>query len=280
MIDFRIHTELGKGPKRFELNVEAQFSQGEIIYLQGDSGAGKSTLLKALAGLYRPDNGYISIDGTMVFSPEYFVPAGKRDVALQLQELGLFPSKSVERNIGYCYEDHCPLRVQEILDVLDLDAYRKKKPHQLSGGQRQRVGLARALAQGRRVLLLDEPLNALDEEMRNAAIGLLKRYHEKVGGVIVITSHHAGDLASIATREIGLAHGALTHDRAVVPSSRSAKMIGKVIDILKGDRFVLVVAFDGEKVHIPCSAETASAVQVGQQLSLQYDISRRALRVS
>ncbi len=280
MIDVNIHTALGKGFEKFELHVETSFHAGDIVHLQGDSGAGKTTLLRALAGLIKPDSGYINIEGDMVFSPEYFVEAGQRDVALQLQELGLFPSKSVERNIGYCYDSRSPFRIQKMLDALDLDQYRKMKPHQLSGGQRQRVGLARAMAQGKRILLLDEPLNALDETNRAAAVEVIRSYQEIMQGVVVITTHHEHDLRAIANRELGLQDGQVIYDRTVVPSAKSVAMMGTIVDILKGERYVLVVEFDGEKVHIPCAAETAAAVEIGQQLSLQYDIKQGALRVS
>ena len=149
-------------------NVSLKIYKGEMFALVGASGCGKTTLLRMLAGFADPSSGRLLIDGADLAA----VPPHERPVNMMFQSYALFPHMTVESNVGYGLR-RMPLdakvkqqRVAEALDMVQLGALGERRPHQLSGGQRQRVALARALIRRPKVLLLDEPLSALDKKLR------------------------------------------------------------------------------------------------------------------
>ena len=151
-------------------DITLAIERGELFALLGGSGCGKTTLLRMLAGFEQPTAGRILIDGENMAG----VPPYERPVNMMFQSYALFPHMTVEQNIGYGLK-HEPMtaaqrraRVVEMLDLVQLEGYGGRKPHQLSGGQRQRVALARALAKQPKILLLDEPLGAIDKKLREA----------------------------------------------------------------------------------------------------------------
>src|SRR5690606_33115409 len=164
-------------------DVSLDIYRGEFFALLGGSGSGKSTLLRILAGLEAPDQGRILIDGLDVTH----LPPYQRPVNMMFQSYALFPHMTVEQNIAFgLRQDRLPAgeirdRVQAMLELVRMPQLGKRKPHQLSGGQRQRVALARALAKQPKLLLLDEPLGALDKRLREHTQFELVNIQERVG---------------------------------------------------------------------------------------------------
>jgi putrescine transport system ATP-binding protein len=183
-------------------NVNLQIYKGEMFALVGASGCGKTTLLRMLAGFTRQSSGAISIDGVEMST----VPPHERPVNMMFQSYALFPHMSVERNVGYGIK-RLPLdaatrqkRIQEALDMVQLGHLAQRKPHQLSGGQRQRVALARALIRRPKVLLLDEPLSALDKKLREKTQFELMDLQYQVGITFIVVTHDQDEAMALATR--------------------------------------------------------------------------------
>ena len=183
-------------------NVSLDIFKGELFCLLGGSGSGKSTLLRMLAGFEDLSAGTIEIDGQDMAG----VPPYKRPVNMMFQSYALFPHMTVWNNIAYGLKrDHLSRadiesRVAELLKLVKLEGYEARKPNQLSGGQRQRVALARALAKRPKLLLLDEPLGALDKKLREETQFELVKIQETTGVTFIVVTHDQEEAMSLATR--------------------------------------------------------------------------------
>jgi len=176
--------------------------KGEMFALVGASGCGKTTLLRMLAGFAQPSGGRITIDGVVMND----VPPHERPVNMMFQSYALFPHMTVESNVGYGLRrlllsaEERSERVRAALDMVQLGALARRRPHQLSGGQRQRVALARALIRRPKVLLLDEPLSALDKKLREQTQFELMNIQYKVGTTFIFVTHDQDEAMALATR--------------------------------------------------------------------------------
>ncbi len=183
-------------------DVSLTINKGEIFALLGGSGSGKSTLLRMLAGFERPTEGRIILDGVDITD----MPPYERPINMMFQSYALFPHMSVADNIAFgLKQDKLPkaeidARVEEMLKLVHMTQYAKRKPHQLSGGQRQRVALARSLAKRPKLLLLDEPMGALDKKLRSQMQLELVEIIERVGVTCVMVTHDQEEAMTMAQR--------------------------------------------------------------------------------
>ena len=182
--------------------VSLEIQRGEIFCLLGGSGCGKTTLLRMLAGFEEPTSGRIEIDGADMAG----VPPYERPVNMMFQSYALFPHMTVEQNVAFGLKqeglpkEEIAARVAAMLDIVKLGDYARRKPHQLSGGQRQRVALARSLVKKPKLLLLDEPLGALDKKLREQTQFELVNIQERLGVTFVIVTHDQEEAMTLASR--------------------------------------------------------------------------------
>src|SRR3981081_459748 len=183
-------------------DVSLDIRRGEIFCLLGGSGSGKTTLLRMLAGFELPSAGTIRIDGADMSA----IPPYERPVNMMFQSYALFPHMSVEKNVAFGLEqegvgrEQIRRQVGEILDIVKMGGFGARKPHQLSGGQRQRVALARALVKRPKLLLLDEPLAALDKKLREHTQFELINIQERLGVTFVVVTHDQEEAMTLSCR--------------------------------------------------------------------------------
>lgn len=192
-------------------NVSLEIKEGELVTLLGPSGCGKTTLLRIIAGFERADSGTIKIFGKVANN----IPPEKREVGMVFQNYALFPNMNVERNIAFPMniakkpKEEIERKVKELLDLVKLPGFEKRKITELSGGQKQRIALARALAREPKVLLLDEPLAALDAKVRLELRVEIKKIQQKVGTTMVYVTHDQEEALSISDRIAVMNHGVI-----------------------------------------------------------------------
>ncbi|WP_017902084.1 ABC transporter ATP-binding protein [Pseudomonas asplenii] len=250
-------------------DVSLEIKKGEIFALLGGSGSGKSTLLRMLAGFERPTEGRIYLDGVDITD----MPPYERPINMMFQSYALFPHMTVAQNIAFgLQQDRIPkaeidARVAEMLKLVQMSQYAKRKPHQLSGGQRQRVALARSLAKRPKLLLLDEPMGALDKKLRSQMQLELVEIIERVGVTCVMVTHDQEEAMTMAER-IAIMHlGWIAQigspiDVYETPTSRLVcEFIGNV-NLFEGE-----VVDDAESYARIASPELERAIYVGHGVS-------------
>jgi putrescine transport system ATP-binding protein len=253
--------------------VSLKIYRGELFCLLGGSGCGKTTLLRMLAGFETPSSGRILIDGQDMTAVQPY----DRPVNMMFQSYALFPHMSVAANVGYGLKHERMTtagrreRVREMLALVKLEGFAERKPHQLSGGQRQRVALARSLAKNPKLLLLDEPLGALDKKLREQTQFELMNIQAKVGVTFVVVTHDQEEAMALATRIAVMDRGSIMQvgtptDVYEYPNCRfTADFIGSinlfegVVTAVEGNR--LTVA--SEEAGCPLVIDHAGPLQLG-----------------
>ena len=246
-------------------DVSLDIYRSELFCLLGGSGSGKSTLLRMLAGFEQPTSGAIEIDGqNMAGTPPY-----DRPVNMMFQSYALFPHMTVADNIAYGLKQDGVAkaerdeRVAEMLRMVKLEPYGKRKPHQLSGGQRQRVALARALAKRPKLLLLDEPLGALDKKLREETQFELVGIQEKLGTTFIVVTHDQEEAMTLATRIGVMNQGQITQvgePREIYEYPRSRFVANFIGDVNMFEGRILV---DGVDHAVIQSDEAGAQIRIG-----------------
>lgn len=236
-------------------NVDLDIARGELFSILGGSGCGKTTLLRMLAGFEAPSSGTIEIDGVDITH----VPPYDRPVNMMFQSYALFPHMTVEKNISYGLRKdkiasaEIAKRVDEVIDLVQLGDYRKRRPDQLSGGQRQRVALARALIKRPKVLLLDEPLAALDKKLREHTQFELMNIQDELGITFVVVTHDQEEAMTLSTRIAVMDKGRflqIGEPKQIYeyPETRFVADFIGTVNTFEGT----VSALDEEHIHVAC----------------------------
>ena len=202
MLRLELRKRLEAGDGGFELEVSFSLGEDGFLGISGPSGSGKTTLLRCIAGLCRPDRGFLELGGETWYDSlsGIFLPPRRRSVGLVFQDYALFPHLSVFGNIQYATGDR--RRSEELIETMRLGDCARHFPRELSGGQKQRTALARALGRRPRILLLDEPLSALDEELRYSLGEELRRIRKESGIAAILVSHSRAEIERLCSHTI------------------------------------------------------------------------------
>ncbi len=261
-----------KVSKEFSLEVEFSIEEGSFVAIAGESGSGKTTLLRVLAGLENA-KGELKVGQTLWQSERFFLPTQKREVGFLFQNYALFENMTVEKNLLFVRKDK--ELAEHLLQTVELQELRKKYPSQLSGGQKQRVALARALMRKPKLLLLDEPLSALDSAMRAKLQNDILRLHKEFNTTTVMVSHDPSEIYRLASKVFVLKKGKIVDEGTPkevllkMQGSQKFTFSGEVLEIYKSDViYVVVVAIAQQIVEVVVSSEEVGKFYVGAKVSV------------
>jgi molybdate transport system ATP-binding protein len=248
----RVHLEkpLHTAAGMIALEVDFEVAKGELVTLFGKSGSGKTTILRMIAGLTEPQEGYIEVDGEVWFDSHRKInwPVQRRRIGFVFQEYTLFPHMTVEENLRFAlYSPGDAYMIEELLATMHLKELRNRKPDDLSGGQKQRVALIRALLRRPRIFLWDEPLSALDLDLRVRLQDEMIELHRRFAVPTVFVSHDLGEICKLSNRILLLEDGRIKkagdaqHIFGNQLVSGKFKFPGEILDIIQ-DEFIYIVS--------------------------------------
>lgn len=276
MIKANLHKKLWSSEGEMDLSVEFDIQKGDLITLYGPSGTGKTSVLRMLAGLMNPDHGSIMVNGQAWFDAKKGINMApqKRGLGFLFQDYALFPNMTVRQNLNFALtKTQDGSIVSELLDIMELTGLENRKPELLSGGQKQRVALARALVPQPAILLLDEPLSALDIGMRSRLQGYILEAHKRYELTTLLVSHDVSEILRLSHKMLVLEGGKIT--RAGTPLeiftnkavSGKFQFTGEVVGMVKQDFiFVVSVLIGKDLVKVIADEHEARNLAIGDKV--------------
>lgn len=258
MIEFSLQKELHAANGKMLFNVSHTIKQGAFVGVYGSSGAGKTSLLRMLAGFLEPEDGFIKIDETDWYNKERKInlTPQKRKIGFVFQDYALFPNMTVRENLTYAlYKSTEVSIVDELLGFVELDQLQNRKIQTLSGGQKQRIALARALVRKPDLLLLDEPLSALDASLREKLQALILSLHKKFNLTTILVTHDLSEITRLADEVIFIKDGVVEKSGSPVEmfatkeSSNRFQLTAIVIDKV-ADEVCLLIGKELVKIKV------------------------------
>lgn len=272
-INITKYLESAEGPINAVFKLE--ISDKEFLTLFGPSGVGKTTLLRMIAGLEQPDSGTIIVDGDVWFDSlkKINLSPQKRSIGFVFQDYALFPTMSVRENLLFAAQSAKQRHnIDELIELVELTALADRFPLTLSGGQKQRVALARALVRHPKILLLDEPLSALDPSMRQKLQDELVLVHERLGVTTLLVSHDIAETVKLSDRLVAIESGKITRVcppmEFFTPQTLSGKLqlIGEVLSIQYDTPIYIITLLVGHSVvKTVVSAHEAQSLKIGEK---------------
>lgn len=272
MISLNIKKELHGSNGNMNLDINLSLQDGEFVALSGVSGSGKTTLLRVLAGL-EDAFGEIIVDGEIWLNEKLKKPIQKRDIGFVFQDYALFPNLSVIDNLLYVKKDKD--LAKQLLSLTDLYELKNRYPNSLSGGQKQRVSLCRALMKRPKILLMDEPLSALDPHMRLKLQDEILTLHKEFKTTTIMVSHDPSEMYKLASRVLVMSNGKIIDDglpkEILLKTQGSQKFSfeGELLDIIKVDVInIAIVAIGQQIVEIVISNIEAQNLIIGEKVNV------------
>jgi molybdate transport system ATP-binding protein len=279
MIDLSIRKELGDSKKTIYLSLNIKVGEGEFIALYGPSGSGKTSILRMISGLMSPSDGVISLNNKIVFdsSRNINIKPQLRDVGFCFQDSALFPNMNVYQNIVYALKkSQSMLKINQLLDIMELRELENMMPKHLSGGQKQRVALARALVQEPRILLLDEPLSSIDDRMRHKLQEFISTVHNSYNLTTILVSHNITEVNQLSDTVYVIEDGKIVHEGAPsVLNIRTEDAKSIIVDAIinhiihKGIEAQLDLSFKQHKFKVLVPKTLIETHKIGDIISLR-----------
>jgi len=268
MIEIDINKKLHGSDGAMDLRVNLSIAEGDFVALAGKSGSGKTTLLRILAGLEEAE-GTIKIADQIWLSGKESLAVQKRGIGFVFQDYALFENMSVMQNLLFVCNNKT--LAHKLLELTELSELQNRMPNTLSGGQKQRVSLCRAMMNEPRLLLMDEPLSALDPTMRTKLQNEILLLHKEFGTTTIMVSHDPSEIYRLAQRVVMLNKGEIIKDgtpkEVLLQTSGSQKFSfeGELLDIAKVDLiFVAIISIGQQLVEVVISKEEAQNLKIGQ----------------
>ena len=272
MISIDIHKKLQGSSAKMSLDVKLNIEENSFIAISGKSGSGKTTLLRILAGLEEAD-GTLHVEDKIWLDAKNSLAVQERNIGFVFQDYALFENMSVEENLLFVNKDK--ELAKHLLKLTELTELTKRLPNTLSGGQKQRVALCRAFMRRPKLLLMDEPLSALDPSMRAQLQNDILKLHNEFKITTIMVSHDPSEIYKLASRVIVLEDGKITQDGKAkevllkTKGSQKFSLRGEIIDILQADIiFVAVVAIGQQIVEVVLDEHEASLFKIGQIVNI------------
>lgn len=270
MISLNIKKELHGSNGVMNLDINLSLQNGEFVALSGVSGSGKTTLLRIIAGL-ETASGTIKIEDDIWLDDKYSLPPQKRDIGFVFQDYALFPNYTVLENLLYVNKDIN--LANHLLNLTELNELKNRYPQTLSGGQKQRVSLCRAMMNRPKILLMDEPLSALDTNMRTKLQNEILTLHKEFETTTIMVSHDPSEIYRLANRVVVLNEGKIINDGlpkdVLLKTSGSAKFSfeGELLDILKVDVIhVAIISIGQQIVEVVIGNDEIKNLKVGDKI--------------
>lgn len=267
-----LHTSDGK----IILKINKEIINGDFLTIFGKSGSGKTTLLRIIAGLDIPDSGKIIVDNETWFdsSKGINISTQKRNIGFVFQDYALFPNMTIRQNLEFALNNKKNShKIDEILEMMELTNLSNSMPNTISGGQKQRVAVARTLMRNPKILLLDEPLSALDNTMRNKLQNELLTVHKRFGLTSILVSHDISEVFKLSNRVLKIAFGQITSDGSPnsvfgnLNLSGKFKVTGEVISIVKADiLFIVNILVNNEIIKITSVKKDIENINIGDNV--------------
>ncbi len=281
MIELSIRKKLNAASGEMLLKLDWQIEQGKLVTLYGKSGAGKTSTLRILAGLMQPDEGRIVIDGLSWLDTNKGINLRpqKRKVGFVFQDYALFPNMTVRDNLLFALEQGQDQKiVEELIEIVELGALQNRKPMTLSGGQKQRVALARALVQKPRLLMLDEPLSALDLDMRLKLQQYILQVHREYGLTTILISHDIAEILKMSDEVLVLDQGRIIRHglatEVLIPEleRRTLQFIGEIVELEKLENaFILSAGVGQQLLKIKISETEGQDLSIGDKIVFESE---------